>query len=394
MTVVSDLEKGGTQRAAVNFAIGYRELDHDSRVLVLNDQGGVRAATLAEASVPVLNWAEADAFGLSRKWIPDLVHIHSHGCEERIIREIYQRYGSNRVTYVETNVFSVPQPWEPLLKYSFQMSDWGKWNYFRQGGDPEKARKVPYPVRVFRNQSLDRNQAKLKLGIPREAVVIGRVGQEARRKWSGIYPSVLKQLGKEESLYFISVNPPASIKLAIDKVLGSRHISFPEITDDTVLSEIYQSMDCFLHIADQGETFGYVLVEAALHGVPSVSLATPWADNAQPEIVLNGITGFVVRKRSKLATYVSKALEYKWDKGLMAEVVTNRFDARQVCGQLITEVFEGSSNHSNPQIVRYPEVLSTSFADRFWDSIPRRLAWILLGSWSWKKFQQVRSRFL
>ena len=37
LTVVIDLEKGGAQRAAQNFAMGYKYLGYDSRVLYIRD---------------------------------------------------------------------------------------------------------------------------------------------------------------------------------------------------------------------------------------------------------------------------------------------------------------------------------------------------------------------
>ena len=40
-------------------------------------------------------------------------------------------------------------------------------------------------------------------------------------------------------------------------------------------------MDVFAHSAQQGESFGYVLAEAALCEIPIVTMATPWADDSQ-----------------------------------------------------------------------------------------------------------------
>ena len=37
LTVIYTLDKGGTQRSAINFAIGYLNLNHDSRILITNN---------------------------------------------------------------------------------------------------------------------------------------------------------------------------------------------------------------------------------------------------------------------------------------------------------------------------------------------------------------------
>ena len=44
-------------------------------------------------------------------------------------------------------------------------------------------------------------------------------------------------------------------------------------------------MDGFLHVSRIGESFGMVLCEAMLCGVPVVTLSTPLKDNSQLEVV-------------------------------------------------------------------------------------------------------------
>ena len=387
--MVSDLGKGGTQRAAINFATGYRNLGHDSRVLTLAP-GGVRADILNQSLVHVYTWG-SDSPDPFEGWIPELVHIHSHGCELSVIERISQQFSGNDVVYVETNVFSVPQPWEPILDYSFQMSDCGVWNYRKAGGAALKARKVPYPVGSFGSSYKSAEASRSRLGIPQGALVVGRVGQSAARKWSGAYKRVLAELSRDGNLYFVSVNPPVPLKKKLDRLLGERHIHVDQITDDTLLSEIYSSMDCFLHIADQGETFGYVLVEAAVHGVPVVTLSTPWADNAQPEIVINGTTGLVVGKRRNLPKAVRRAMNSSWDKEAMVATVNERFGAAKVCREVLDTVSRDRGGERQICYPAYELYDSANHFARLWDVIPRRLAWILLGSWSWKITSQIRS---
>jgi hypothetical protein len=66
------------------------------------------------------------------------------------------------------------------------------------------------------------------------------------------------------------------------------------MNDDSALSGIYGSMDVFLHAARIGESFGMVLAEALLCGVPVISLSTPDKDNSQIEVVGHETGGLVV----------------------------------------------------------------------------------------------------
>ena len=52
-------------------------------------------------------------------------------------------------------------------------------------------------------------------------------------------------------------------------------------------------MDGFLHLSRIGESFGMVLCEAMLCGVPVVTLSTPLKDNSQLEVVGHGVGGLV-----------------------------------------------------------------------------------------------------
>ncbi len=72
------------------------------------------------------------------------------------------------------------------------------------------------------------------------------------------------------------------------------------IENPTILRQLYQCMDVFLHAANQGETFGMVLAEAMLCGIPVVSLSSPYRDNSQLEVLNYGRGGMSVRNASHM----------------------------------------------------------------------------------------------
>ena len=77
LTVVSDLGKGGTQRTAQNFAEGYLDLGHDSRLIAFYNLGP-RYGELINR-LPVWFRINITTILEINKWSPDIIHIHTNG---------------------------------------------------------------------------------------------------------------------------------------------------------------------------------------------------------------------------------------------------------------------------------------------------------------------------
>ena len=78
LTVVYSLGKGGTERAAQNFALAYKALGHDSR-LVFTRLDGPRKYNLQREDVPVSSLLDQADIDYLTDWEPEIVHLHSHG---------------------------------------------------------------------------------------------------------------------------------------------------------------------------------------------------------------------------------------------------------------------------------------------------------------------------
>ena len=106
------------------------------------------------------------------------------------------------------------------------------------------------------------------------------------------------------------VNPPDTV---IDKIKNSpckNNIKIIDVIyDDNLLRICYSSMDIFIHIASQGESFGIVLAEALLCQTPIVTLQTPWADNSQSELVGNERGGKVCFYQKSFTDAVKNLIE-------------------------------------------------------------------------------------
>jgi glycosyltransferase involved in cell wall biosynthesis len=297
LTIIYNLEKGGTQRAAQTFAEAYHELKHDSRVLTLYDLGS-RYEEIKNI-IPVWKGFEYSTLEEIETWGPDMIHIHSHGPKKEDIYKILDYIKKEETLVFEQNVFSVPSPWTNKIDVSFQLSYWALWLYNIRGGLHVKKEIIPYPVKCsnfFRRTEDKILSFKKKYNIPKNAFVLGRVGQSSRGKWSEMLIDVFNEFAKIDlSIYLIIVNPPENIiQEAHNSPYKERIIHIPHIYGDDNLSIAYSSFDIMLHISEIGESFGYVLPESILCGTPVITLNTPWGDNSQCEVVNNLIGGCIV----------------------------------------------------------------------------------------------------
>lgn len=312
LTVVYNLDKGGTQRAAQVFAEAYKELGHDSRVLSLYGLGGRYKELKGKINV----WDTLLEGNLSyiEKWHPDVIHIHSHGPKEIDINQLLNNLPTSKI--IETNVFSTPSPWAKRVDVSFQLTYWANWIFNLRGGIKYKSAIVPYAVNcnAFKKANMrDIGAFKKEHKIPQGAFIMGRIGQSFPGKWSPMLLRVFNALAKnEKTLYLLVINAPENILDLIDaSPYKDRIIYIPKILGDNNLSTAYSAMDVMTLIAEQGESFGMVLAESILCETPVVALSTPWADNSQCEVVGNKVGGYIANTERGIKEAITLLLNKK-----------------------------------------------------------------------------------
>ena len=132
LIVVSDLEKGGVQRASVNFAKGFKSLGCDAKLFAYNSCG-IRKKDLIEENIDFFVSQSKENKIKIKKWRPNLIFIQSNGAPKFLFEFIlFIRNEIKEAKIFEKNVFSKPSPWEDLIDASFQMSYWGKWRYIKR----------------------------------------------------------------------------------------------------------------------------------------------------------------------------------------------------------------------------------------------------------------------
>jgi glycosyltransferase involved in cell wall biosynthesis len=309
LTVVLNLKKGGTQRAAQNFCEAYAILGHDSKLVSVNE-GGLRQEELLKQNIKVWIGTSSQVLEEIKNWQPDVVHVHSLGIEAKVIFTL--RNICPDATFVETNVFSEPTAYSNILDFSYQLSDWCKYLYLSRGGNKEKCINIPNPVKVdsfFKSDLQETIAFKKQYNIPENAFLFGRIGQRYYGKWSYYLIDLFEKFRKEvnDHAYLIVVNPPKEIIEYIqEKSLSQKVIIIERLEKDEDLRRCYSSMDIFLHIANQGESFGLVLAEALLCETPVITLNTPWGDNSQCEVVGHQVGGYCANTLKEFYTYMKK----------------------------------------------------------------------------------------
>jgi glycosyltransferase involved in cell wall biosynthesis len=347
LTVVYDLKKGGTQRAAQNFAEAYFGDGHDSRVWA-PDGGGVREVELRERGVQVWSGRATRVAEAIQEWTPDVIHLHSLGLEPEDVQRL--KRDAPAATVLETNVFSRPSPWVSDVDVSFQLSRWCEWLYQLRGGPVDRTAVVPVPIRTsgFHRMATEATEAfRHQHGIRASDILLGRIGQFYHRKWSPLLLDTFEH-AKESGVpaKLLVVNAPPSI---LDRCAESRWrhdiVVIDEIIGDDAMSQAYSAIDVFVHAADQGESFGLVLTEAMLCETPVVAMSTPWEDNSQPEVVGNMVGGLVATTRRGFMDAVVRLCR---DEPLRRQLgrqgrerVIERYDSREVAREALRYVGQG-----------------------------------------------------
>jgi glycosyltransferase involved in cell wall biosynthesis len=165
--------------------------------------------------------------------------------------------------------------------------------------EASRIERIYCPVSVSKTIGLEeRNNAKSELGINSDALVISSVAMLDPRKGHDVAILAFAKLSADFPNAILLIVGGAYVesgntergrlqKIATDSGIGSRVVFCGYVSE---MRKVYAASDIVLALSKDGEAFGRVAVEAAAHG--RVAIAT--AAGATPELIKDGVTGFLV----------------------------------------------------------------------------------------------------
>jgi len=308
LTIVSDLGHGGTQRAAVDVALCYKNHGHDSAVLTRNGSGP-RSKTLLNAGIQLFTAQKSSTNPntpwntQAKNWHPDIIHIHRSGhqnqADNALLQFLKNTSTDNKPKIIEHSHFgrydnSLNQT-QPLIDAHIQISKWCLWRWKKWTRHlPQKPIGIYIPHMVNANtftpaETKHTDQLREQHNIPQNTFVFGFLAQPHPSKRSPTLFNAFKTVAQQDPTVHLMVaglgetckpyfkNFPEHIK--------SRITILPFIQGDNELRTVYSTMDTFVHSTRIGETFGFILSESMACQTPVVTMENPTRDNAQSEMV-------------------------------------------------------------------------------------------------------------
>lgn len=296
LTVCYSLGIGGSERAAQNSTFGFQAAGHE--VAFLNySSTGPREAILRERNVPVFS-ANGDlnrAVAAAKNFAPDVIHIHRRGRRSDLETDILKTLKGRNTRVLEQNIFGEADYSEgsKLIDVHLHLSAWCLWRWRRFLGDESApAVAIGNPISgtsFFKADKKSISEFRNSIGIQEGSFVCGRVGQPSTANWHPVIINAFAaMMDYAPSAYLLLIGAPPEVQDAIrglPSFIRDRIKIMPMTPDDAQLRLFYSSLDCFIHIASQGESFGLVLTEAMLCGCPVVTVSRPHRGNSQVEVV-------------------------------------------------------------------------------------------------------------
>ncbi len=301
--VLGGLGLGGTEKTMQLLAAHMDPARYEPHVHAFAD--GPRRAQLTALGVPV--HVGPDLLRTAARVRPEVLHLHRAGWPEpRLLRDV-RLVGAPAV--VETNVFGRhdPSPGARIIDRHLFVSEFCRARYGAVHGQDVSG---PRHRVLYNPVDTDRFAA---CGPGREDAppVVARVSRPDPDKWSGLGLEFLPHLLRAVpgAVYrVIGATPEVREWFAARGLAGHVELCDP-VADDAALADFLGRARVMAHANDTGETFGMVIAEAMAAGLPVVTHPCPGLrDNAQLELVEDGVTGLVAATAEDYAAAVARLL--------------------------------------------------------------------------------------
>lgn len=279
--VFDDQTLGGTSRSAGMSAAAWRSAGW-SPILV---SAGSVPEDRKDQFLGVAEVCALDEFDWNR---PDLVHLHQNA-NERLMRRVVRRLevsgSQSKVPILTHNVFGYPDNWLDDYSGAKAVGVLGVWSagQYRLSAPGLRRRKWPWIIgnpqdsKFFRPPTeSEKISARRQLCIGNEQKVVLRLGSPTPNKWSQSYLRLAQRLDAVGGLLLLA-GLPEELSVSLDGRSSVRTLELMSRDED--VRRAYWAADVVAVDACRGESFGNVITESMLCGVPVVYRARQFRDN-------------------------------------------------------------------------------------------------------------------
>ncbi len=314
---LNQLGIGGSDKAACWWAHALHERGHQIHVLALQD--GPRRSGLEAGGIEVRIIAP-DAPAIRKRLHelhPEVIHAHVPGYPHKgdVLGEALALLPT--IPVMQTNVFGrLDNPKENAWTNFRLFISWTSCvqaarrsflqlnkDFFRRAGV------AVYPLAADDGPATsERGYFRREHGIKADEILFGRLSRPEPNKWTNLPIEGFRIAARRHPNLKLLLRepPPAVIRELQSAPDRKRFVILPATSDPTELSRTMASIDAVLHTSLMGESFGYGIAEAMNYGKPVITNSTPWADQAQIELVRHEECGFIASTPRTIARAILK----------------------------------------------------------------------------------------
>jgi glycosyltransferase involved in cell wall biosynthesis len=288
---------GGTEKVMQLFVAN---LDRSHFIpAVYSRSDGPRAKQIRELGVDT--FIGSDLLDVLLKFKPHIVHVHRAGWPEPELLTPMKR--ARTPVVVETNVFGRfdPSPSASVIDATLFVSRFCLDRFATGHHAPARTPRYRFlynPVDTDLFESLARMDRDFS--IP----AAGRISRADPGKWSGLALEFLPHVVRDipDFRYHIIGCIPKARKYLEDNGFTDNVVLYDPVETDAEICAFMDRVSVLAHANDTGESFGLVIAEAMACGLPVVTHPSDGLkDNAQLELVEDGVTGLVAANAEEYA---------------------------------------------------------------------------------------------